>query len=170
MSGCHPLLVLSLQLALVPTAWAEPGGIPCRSDPAFRQLDFWVGEWDVSNPEGVVIASSSITSDLGGCVVRERYTTPSYAGESINVYDRSDGRWHQTWVDVTGAFTEYVGDLVDGQMVYVASEQQNGRDVRLRMTFTPLDSGSVRQFGEISFDGGKTWRTRYDLKYTHRHD
>jgi len=145
---------------------ADLAANPCKADPAFREFDFWVGEWDVSNPQGIVVASSSITKDLEGCVINEHYTTPVYEGKSINIYDRSDGKWHQTWVDIKGALSEYTGGTNDGKMVYVANERQNGRDVMLRMTFTPLEGGSVRQFGEVSFDGGATWTTRYDLKYT----
>jgi tetratricopeptide (TPR) repeat protein len=145
---------------------ADLAANPCKAEPAFRQFDFWLGEWDVRNPQGAVVASSSITRDLNGCVINEHYTTPNYSGKSMSVYDRSDGKWHQTWVDIKGVLSEYVGGIEEGKMVYKASERQNGREVVLRMTFTPLPDGSVRQFGEVSFDGGTTWTTRYDLKYT----
>lgn len=145
---------------------ADLAANPCKADPAFRQFDFWLGEWDVHNPQGIVVGSSSITKDLEGCVIDEHYTTPTYAGKSINIYDRSDSKWHQTWVDIKGALSEYTGGIRDGKMVYVANERQNGRDVMLRMTFTPLEDGSVRQYGEVSFDGGMTWTMRYNLRYT----
>jgi hypothetical protein len=37
-----------------------------------------------------------------------------------------------------------------------------------RMTFSQLPGGQVRQFGEQSVDGGKTWATSFDLVYTRR--
>ena len=35
----------------------------------------------------------------------------------------------------------------------------------MRLTFTPLNSNTVRQLGESSSDGGATWKTTYDLMY-----
>jgi hypothetical protein len=35
----------------------------------------------------------------------------------------------------------------------------------MRLTFTPVDSNTVRQHGESSTDGGATWTTTYDLLY-----
>jgi hypothetical protein len=42
---------------------------------------------------------------------------------------------------------------------------RQGAPILQRMTFTPIDSATVRQFGETSTDGGKTWTTGYDLFY-----
>jgi hypothetical protein len=33
----------------------------------------------------------------------------------------------------------------------------------VRLTFTPLDSATVRQHSESSSDGGKSWTTQYDF-------
>jgi hypothetical protein len=35
----------------------------------------------------------------------------------------------------------------------------------LRLTFFPVSADEVRQLGESSTDGGKTWKTQYDLYY-----
>ena len=35
----------------------------------------------------------------------------------------------------------------------------------LRLTFFPVSANEVRQLGEASADGGKTWKTQYDLYY-----
>lgn len=35
----------------------------------------------------------------------------------------------------------------------------------LRLTFSPLSDSLVRQHGERSTDGGRTWTTQYDLLY-----
>jgi hypothetical protein len=36
------------------------------------------------------------------------------------------------------------------------------------MTFTPIDHDTVRQHGELSTDGGKSWTTNYELYYHRR--
>ncbi|MEX2271944.1 MAG: tetratricopeptide repeat protein, partial [Vicinamibacterales bacterium] len=52
---------------------------PCAHDPAYNQLDFWLGEWEVrgvTQTPGTPPASSSITKMLNNCVVLERWKAP----------------------------------------------------------------------------------------------
>ena len=35
----------------------------------------------------------------------------------------------------------------------------------VRITYTKQPDGSVRQFGEVTRDGGQTWRPEFDLTY-----
>lgn len=138
---------------------------PCRARPEFRQFDFWIGEWAPQNTQGVTVGTSSIKLILGGCIIFENWDTPVSSGKSFNMFDVSDGKWHQTWVDARGTMTHYVGDLQDGNMVLVSESVANGKKTLARMTFSKLTDGSVRQHGESSTDDGKTWTTTFDFKY-----
>jgi hypothetical protein len=40
-----------------------------------------------------------------------------------------------------------------------------GRALEVRLAFTPQADGSVRQYSDVSSDGGATWRPRYDFLY-----
>jgi hypothetical protein len=141
---------------------------PCKASPEFRQFDFWIGEWDAKNPQGVVSGSSSIQLILGSCVILENWSTPVMNGKSFNIYDTNDKKWHQTWVDDKGTFTHYIGELKDGKLVYIADTVQSGKKTLAKMTFSKLPGGDVRQFGENSTDEGKTWTTTFDLTYTRK--
>lgn len=141
---------------------------PCRNRPEFRQFDFWIGEWLPKNAQGVTVGTSSIQLILSSCIIFENWETPVSAGKSFNVFDVRDGKWHQTWVDNKGLITHYVGGLVDGKMVLDAESVQNGARTIARMTFSKLDSGDVRQHGENSADGGKTWTTSFDFIYVRK--
>ena len=44
--------------------------------------------------------------------------------------------------------------------------QRERRQVRL--TFFRIDPNTVRQFSEVTADGGTTWQVNYDLIYTRR--
>jgi hypothetical protein len=44
---------------------------PCEFDPRYRQLDFWIGEWEVFPPAGVQIGSNRIEQSLAGAVIIE---------------------------------------------------------------------------------------------------
>jgi len=134
-----------------------------------RQFDFWIGRWDVFDAKtGERAGSSLIESLYDGCVLRENWTSPGFAGGSLNIYVASDSKWHQTWVDQSGALREFIGGMENGKMILVAKSrirQEPGKTVLVRMTFTPNPDGSVRQFSDYSKDEGATWAFRYDFVY-----
>jgi len=132
---------------------------PCKALPEARQLDFWVGEWDVRDPKGHLVGRSSIQLILNDCVVLENWTgTLGGSGKSMNFWDKGKRRWQQTWIDDRGGVQQYTGQLAGGSMKYAGE----GR----RLTFSPLDGGRVRQLAETTSDGGKTWSVSYDFTYS----
>lgn len=142
--------------------------VPCRARPEYRQFDFWIGEWLPKNAQGVTVGTSSIQLILSNCIIFENWETPVSAGKSFNLFDVRDGKWHQTWVDNRGLITHYVGGLVAGKMVLDSESTQNGQKTIARMTFSKLPNGDVRQHGENSADGGKTWTTSFDFIYVRK--
>ncbi|HXB54074.1 MAG TPA: hypothetical protein VN461_04775 [Vicinamibacteria bacterium] len=152
---------------------ADRNAHPCLYHPGYSQFDFWLGEWDV-RPEGASVsspaASNVVRKVLEGCVVLEDWSG-QYRGQSFNIFDASDTKWHQTWVDATGQLHEYVGQIdKDGNMVFLGSAPKSVGQPKLptRLTFFRLGPDRVRQFSESSSDAGKTWTTNYDLVYTRR--
>lgn len=146
---------------------------PCKyskKHPEYRQFDFWVGQWDVYGKGGVVVGHSEVNLILGDCVINENWTNGTGGeGKSYNKYNAPLKRWEQYWVDQYGSTTYYVGNLEGPNMVYLADGiGPNGKPQKMRMTFFPLPGGKVRQFGENSDDGGKTWTTSFDLTYVPR--
>jgi hypothetical protein len=161
------------QAAFVRGATTAPGaqGAPGASVPTcdaaeHRQFDFWLGEWEVTGPNGQPAGRNSITRELSGCVLHERWTgAGGMRGESFNTWDRTRQRWHQTWVSSTGNLLVLQGGLVNGAMQMTGESTSPKGLVRNRITWTPTPDGSVRQFWEISLDGGKTWRVAFDGRY-----
>ena len=149
---------------------------PCKHDARFREFDFWVGDWDV-RPTGVTSpagppARNTVTVEDNGCVVMEHWTAPSgNAGQSFNLFDRSVGKWRQTWVDNVGGQHDYRGGLEDGNMVLLGDTPAPNGTTRPSPDATHALSrqpDTVRQFGETSPDSGRTWVTVYDLTYVRR--
>lgn len=147
---------------------------PCMHDARYREFDFWIGEWDVrpvANPAAPP-TESIITLEFNGCVVHEHWKPVNAGGgESFNIFDRSFGQWRQTWVDGFGAQHDYRGKLEGKNMVYYGElPPPPGQTARshTRLTFFNISPDSVRQFGETSTDGGKTWSVSYDLMYVRR--
>jgi hypothetical protein len=149
---------------------ADRNARPCAYRPEARQLDFWVGEWDVEMG-GTTVGASRIEKILNDCVVFENWTSANgYVGKSFNVYDTEKARWQQTWVDGTGRITEYYGSFKDGNVYYTSDQTTTRPDgqrehVLGRMTFFNLGPDRVRQLWEQSTDEGKTWTVAFDGLY-----
>ena len=138
---------------------------PCKARPEFRQFDFWVGEWDAKNAQGIVVGSSSIQLILNQCVIFENWNTPVSSGKSFSNFNANDGKWYQTWVTDKGGLTHYVGEFKDGKMFLVSENTVSGKKTLNRMTFSKLPNGDVRQYGDSSTDDGKTWTPTFDFIY-----
>jgi hypothetical protein len=152
------LAALLASPALAQTPAKAPAPPPC-SAPENRQFDFWVGDWDVTRPDGTPAGTNRIEVILGGCVLHEswRSTDGKSVGQSFNVYAR-DGKWHQTWVDNGGGLLELTGGLEDGRMVLSQRmTRPDGTTVLHEMSWEKLEGGKVRQHWRVSRDEGKTW-------------
>jgi|SRR6185312_2022967 len=162
---------LFLLILTVTSAYAAPvPPAPC-SAPEYRQFDFWLGDWDVTNPAGKPAGHNRVTSEYGGCVLQEHWSgTGGSLGSSFNIYDPVRKVWHQTWVDNSGTLLEIEGGLKDGSMVMSGEQlQRDGKKLLNRITWTPIGSGGaakVRQLWETSTDGGRTWSTAFDGSYS----
>jgi hypothetical protein len=143
---------------------AQPPPPACQSA-EYRQFDFWVGTWDVYLPNGQKAGENRIEPISAGCALLENWSgRGGFTGKSLNIYDRDDKRWHQTWVDSSGGLLMIAGSLVDKRMVLSSEAGSTWQ----RITWTPNDDGSVRQFWESSADAGKTWTVAFDGKYVRR--
>jgi hypothetical protein len=146
-----------------PTAPPQPN---CRAV-EHHQFDFWIGDWEVFQPNGQKAGENRIEPIADGCALLENWSgRGNFSGKSLNIYDRSDRRWHQTWVDNSGSLLVLAGGLVGKAMVMGSDHAAPG--AWQRITWTPNDDGSVRQLWESSADAGTTWAVQFDGKYVRR--
>ncbi|MEO0557113.1 MAG: tetratricopeptide repeat protein [Bacteroidota bacterium] len=146
---------------------AQRNTTPCMYSEPFRQFDFWVGSWEVRNPQGQVVGTNEIELAEQGCFLVERWTGANgNTGTSTNYYDPGTGQWNQLWIAAGGSHTMYRGVFDDGAMRFEGTQTlMTGATNTMRMTFTPNEDGSVRQFIESSTDGGETWTPSFDGTY-----
>lgn len=165
------LLLLSLA-SLLPRTFAQSAKHtqakmrPCSS-PEYHRFDFWLGCWEVHNPQGKVVGHNDVTSIQGGCIVLENWKSARgyETGTSFNFFDNRDHKWHQTYYDNSGNFGNYppmAGDLQGGKMVLITAL---GEKPISRWTWYVLSPGKVRQMAEQSTDQGKTWTITWDSVY-----
>ncbi len=145
---------------------AERKSFPCTHEPRYRDFDFWIGSWDVY--AGTTKAgTNTIARQSKGCVLYESWTDAAGTdGHSINYVDPATDQWVQVWMGADGSLISARGGLEDGAMRLVGERVLKTGEARpFRMTFTPMNDGSVRQFLEESTDGGKTFAPWFDGRY-----
>ena len=162
--------ILIALLAVPALARAQaPAKPPSCTAAEHRQFDYWVGEWDVSDPSGKRLGQNRITRIHNGCALLEEWRgNGGVTGSSLNIYDRERGKWHQTWVDGSGGLLQLDGGIVDGAMTLQGEAVEAGPPVKRslqRIRWQPQADGRVRQLWEASTDGGTTWNVAFDGWY-----
>ena len=165
-----------LVLLLASSLWAQakPPAKSC-SGPEYRQLDFWVGDWDLTWPgpsgQPELHGHNLITRELDDCVVHEHFSDqaqPPFQGTSLSVYSASLGKWQQTWVDTQGSYLDFVGEFKDGQMIFGRESTQKGKKIMQRMVFKNIKADSLDWSWEQSDDGGTTWKVMWPIHYARK--
>ena len=141
-----------------PVAPAAPAAIVAACSSAdHRQLDFWIGDWDVkvrarTAPDkdewGEAKGTQHIEPLLGGCAIAEHFTaegpgTP-WAGKSYSMWQPKLGKWRQSWVDDSGNFIALTGGVEAGVMtLYGEPREANGKPIQMRMVFQNVTKTSL---------------------------
>lgn len=144
-----------------------------ETDPAYRQLDFWVGDWEVRDATKHELAGTDRVEKVlkGAAIVEHWRDTAGHEGKSWFYFSRPEHRWKQVWVTEVGFIKEkaLIETFADGGVRFRGEVQRaNGGKILDQTTLTPLADGSVHQLIEISADAGKMWQTTFDAIYTRR--
>lgn len=133
-----------------------------------KQLDFWVGEWTVTdstpnakNPTG----ENSIRRLYGGKVIHESFKMGTFEGQSWSVYNPKLKRWQQTWVDNNGAYIAMNSGVANGNLAIQTIRNAATPNSASRMVFTNVKPDSFTWRWEATKDGGKTWKLSWRLEY-----
>lgn len=158
-----------LHSVLSPTVGMDVDPAPC-GEPQRREFDFWLGEWEVRDPDGRLVGRNRITALFDGCALREEWEGASgHRGTSLNAWSPQTGIWHQTWVDSSGLLLRIEGGLRDGVMVMEGVAPLPGQGdgpLRHRIGWSLIDGdpGRLRQHWEVAGEDG-SWKTAFDGRY-----
>jgi hypothetical protein len=140
------------------------------SDPARRDFDFWIGNWEVRNPAGEVVGHNRIRRTVNGCGLREEWRgRRGLRGTSLNSWSAERGVWHQIWIDSAGSLLLLEGGMRDGTMVLEGNTidpEKPGVIIHSRISWSVVggDPDRVRQHWQTSSDG-RSWETVFDGHY-----
>lgn len=159
-------ILLLVQIGFCATGASADDDLKCDA-PEYRQLDFWIGQWNViDQTTGKQVGTSQITKVLQGCVILESWSgQDGFQGHSLNLYNREAKRWQQVWMDSRGQRIDFTGELLSDGMHYEGPFRSGEKQVLARMKFLKAAEGRVRQLWEQSTDQGKTWKVLFDGIY-----
>jgi hypothetical protein len=169
----RPLIAVVAFAAIAAWAQAPAPPPPCDSIPESKQFDFWVGDWDAAYTMGgkALASRNRISKILDGCAVLEEFTGApgiKLEGRSHSVYDRGSRKWKQTWVDNSGSYLDFVGELADGRMILSREAERAGRKFLQRMVWQDIQPSAFKWLWQRSDDGGATWNTLWAIDYKRR--
>ena len=143
----------------------EPGG-----DPQARLFDPFVGTWNIDyttiaddgarqRSQGQLIAGwvldGRALQDIW--IWHEPGHSGRWMGTTLRFYDAERKVWRITWVSpFSRAVTQLEGHGEAGRIVLLGDRPPN----KLRWTFSDITPRDFRWHGEISSDGGATWKLR----------
>jgi Protein of unknown function (DUF1579) len=166
MTALRMAAVVVVVAAAPPLCAAQAQPVYGCDSPEAKQLDFWLGDWDLSFTGGT--SRNRITKTLDGCVIVEQFTGAPGSkldGTSVSTFDRAARKWKQTWVDNTGAYLDFTGGEDAGDRTFEREAEKDGRKVRQRMVFRDVKADSLKWLWQRSDDGGKRWTTTWEIDY-----
>jgi hypothetical protein len=145
---------------------APIAGAAC-SGPAYRQFDFWLGDWTAYAPGGIdVIAKVAVTRAADGCALLEQ-VTPIKGAPSVALiaYDPGATLWHWTGVFGDGRVVTLQGGPQNGDMTLEGDQSGNAENGLARIVWK-VQGDAVSEGGERSKDA-KSWSLWFDLDLRH---
>ena len=159
------LTLIFLATILATGALAQAPKSPCDA-PEAAQFDFWIGDWDVFDPDGKQVGTNRVER-LYACGVQENWDGGKLKGRSFNRWIPRLGVWHQTWADSAGGMLLLEGGFKDGAMTLTDANhpgRKEGAPLN-EVQWTASADGSVRQLWRVTRDKGATWNVVFDGRY-----
>lgn len=134
-----------------------------RLSAEFRQLDFWVGTWNVALANGGQARNTvSAFGPGGGVAILEDYRIGTYVGTSVSYFSPRDGVWRQLWTNNNGGLLEFAGGLqgntfeIDGSVGTTLT----------RIIYHDITERSLVFDYDYSTTNGATWTNDYSGRYS----
>ncbi|MFH5832059.1 hypothetical protein ACG2F4_09790 [Halalkalibaculum sp. DA3122] len=174
MNSIKKILVLAIALPVVLVPAAASGQVDLNQLEPEEYFDFWVGTWDLTweAPNGVIeTGTSTVEKILDGNVLLENFEAKSgrfagYEGKSFSVYQKTTGKWRQTWVDDSSEYIDFEGVFEGNKRIFTTEGPgTDGNRLLKRMVFYNITDSSFTWDWKTSPDSGQTWNLAWRIHY-----
>jgi hypothetical protein len=144
---------------------------PCAANTEVRQLNYWLGDWNITMPGRTGGASSKVSLSLDKCLFTENWEDgQGHAGENVFAYSPDDKSWHGMFADNLGRAHIFVdGKVASGSAEFLGPARgPQGEAVLNRIKVVRLAPDKVEQTWDKSTDNGATWTTVFRGEYARR--
>jgi hypothetical protein len=170
-TSCLTALLAGLALC-APLACAGPAdSTPCSAGSPTRELDFWLGDWNITYPGAPGGSISKVSLSLDRCEIVESWEdAQGHKGENRFAYNYENQSWRGMFADNRG----HVHVFLDGKAAAGSAEffgptrSLNGDTVLHRIKVSRVNGSKVEQTWEISADNGATWSTVFRGEYSRK--
>lgn len=176
MLACMATTGLLASCASVPVDPAPAAYAPACASAHSRELDFFLGDWDV---EWSIIsdgrsgtAVNSVVLENGGCVLREHFQDLNGVIEGTGLYSYfAPGQfWAWAWMDSNGAaIMARGGPPTDGSAAFVLTPQRGADpNKQYRMVFEDVTTGTFTWRYQSRADESAAWTDESVSRYSRR--
>src|SRR5215475_5659956 len=96
------LIAATIGTCLTPAAFGADDPEPCSANVESRQLDYWLGNWNIAVPGRTADnnSKSKVYLSLNKCVLIESWQDGrGHAGENVFAYSAENKRWYGMFAD-----------------------------------------------------------------------
>jgi hypothetical protein len=132
------------------------------STPAYRQFDFWIGDWTAYTAGGAdIIARIKVSAVADGCgLLEEVVPTKGPPSEALMVYDPEATLWRREAIAGDGQTILMQGGLQNGELVLEGDEAGGPQHGLARLSWK-VQGEVVTESGERS-PNGREWNSWFD--------
>lgn len=162
------ILLLVAVACLTASAFSANDSGPCSTNTEMRQLDYWLGNWTITNPGTSGSGTSNVHLLLDKCLLVESWDNgKGHVGENLFAYSPDDKTWHGMFADNQGHTHIFVNGKVSAGAAEFdgSSHGPNGEIVLNRIKVVRLAPNKVEQTWEKSNNNGVSWRTVFRGEY-----
>jgi hypothetical protein len=118
--------ILVLFMLFSVSVFAQNDNCICCTD-KHAEFDFWIGTWDVTNPDGSRAGTNTIEKIQDNCMLQENWASANgkVTGTSNNFYNYKTEQWEQIWIDNRGGNLHLKGNRVGNQMILKTDQEFN---------------------------------------------
>jgi|SRR5579862_216840 len=164
------VVITALCSFVTPHAFGAADLTPCSATSENRQLDYWLGDWNVTYPGASGGSTSEVSLELDKCLLVERWNGGmGHSGQNMFAYSSDDKSWHGMFADNQGRVHVFEGKVSAGSAeFYGPSINANGETILNRIKVVRISPDKVEQSWEKSADKGRTWTMEFRGEYSRK--